>query len=48
MLSPSDFESAVVNHETLEVREGVKGCRRSWVDESYEADMFVGNISDVM
>lgn len=48
MLSPSDFKSAVVDHETLEVGEGVEGCRRSGVDEGYEADVLVGDVADVV
>ena len=48
VFAPSDFKATVVDHETLQVGEGVKGCCAGGVDEGDEADVFVRDVADVV
>lgn len=48
VLSPANLQSAVVNHETLEVAQGVERSGGGRVDEGDETYVLVGNITDMV
>jgi len=48
VLTPADLQTAVVDHETLQLAQRIKGRGSSWVDEGHEADVLVGNVTDVV
>src|SRR5690606_432300 len=46
--SPAYLQPSVVNHEALKVTQRVEGRGGSRVDEGNEADVFVGDVSDMV
>ena len=48
VLAPADLQTAVVDHQALEVAQGVEGRSRGRVDESDKANVLVGNVTNVV
>ncbi len=48
VLAPANLQPAVVDHQALEVAKRIERCGRRRVDEGYEADVLVWDVSDVV
>ena len=48
VFTPTNLQATVMDHQSLQVAEGIKRCGRCWVDESNEADMLVRDVPNVM
>lgn len=48
VLAPANLESAVVNHQTLQVAEGIERRSSCGINKGHKADVLVGNVPDVV
>lgn len=48
MLSPSDLQTSVVDHEALKIAQSIKGCGRCRVNKCYKTYMLVWDIANVV
>ena len=48
VLAPANLQPTVVDHQTLQVAQGVEGGGGGRVDEGNEADVLVGNVTNVV
>lgn len=48
MLTPSDLETAVVDHQALKVAQSVERCSRGGIDERNKADVLVRDVPNMV
>lgn len=48
MLPPADLQPTVVDHQALQIAQGVERCGRGRVNKGHEADVLVGDVANVV